>query len=59
MSRVYRFRIVKEIVGRAGHSDGLTDEEGLDASYIPNTFVINIGDQFARWTSKPPCPRIL
>lgn len=23
----------------------------LDASYIPDTFVINIGDQFARWTN--------
>lgn len=24
---------------------------GLDAPCIPNTFLINIGDQFARWTS--------
>ncbi|KAK8866075.1 hypothetical protein IAR55_001226 [Kwoniella newhampshirensis] len=23
----------------------------IDAPYIPNTFVINIGDQFARWTN--------
>jgi len=27
------------------------DRAGIDASYIPDTFVINIGDQFARWTS--------
>ena len=24
---------------------------GLDAPCIPDTFVINVGDQFARWTS--------
>jgi isopenicillin N synthase-like dioxygenase len=24
---------------------------GIDAVCIPNTFIINIGDQFARWTN--------
>lgn len=26
--------------------------KGIDAPYMPDTFVINIGDQFARWTSE-------
>jgi isopenicillin N synthase-like dioxygenase len=55
MSKLYRFRTGRETVG----VDVLREYQmlirvvtGIDAPCIENAFVINIGDQFARWTSQ-------
>jgi len=56
MSLAYKSRIAREIVSSFTFTDAQADQSGIDASYIPNTFVINIGDQFARWTSKLTFP---